>query len=191
MPPIPDSNYPGAIDDYTSLMAAEVQALLTDKSLHMRKALGGVSAIEQALGVNPQGAAADVAARIAALENPAPVSFVDDTFLTTDDTPFDLFRFTPDLDTVYGIDVLISVIRTGGAGNPGDCMFIKRSGIFGNVNGVAYLNLTTVGLVSPDMSPPAQSITYQVSGTDIQFLAVGQGGENSTWRINAVITKLK
>lgn len=189
--PIPDSNYPGAIDDYTTLMAAEVQPLLTDKSLHMRKALGGVSAIEQTLGVNPQGAAADVAERISALENPAPVSFVDGTFLTTDATPFDLFLFTPELDAVYGIDVLISVLRTGGSGNPGDCIFIKRSGVMGNVNGVAYFDLMTIGQVSPDMSPPAQSITYQVSGTDIQFLAVGRDGQSSTWRINAVITKLK
>lgn len=189
--PIPNSNFPGAIDDFTALMAAEVQPLLKNKSLHVRRALAGVSAIEFVLGVNPQGGAADVGARIAALESPAPVSYVDDTFLKTDDTPFDLFRFSPEDNTVYAVDFLVSVLRTGGAGNPGDCMFQRRGGVFGMVGGVAYVNVTTTGQVSPDMMPPFQSITYQVDGTDIQIEAVGRPAEDVTWRIYAVITKLQ
>lgn len=66
--PVTDSNYPGAIDNYQALMAAEVQPLLTNKSIHMRKGLGGVTAIEITLGVNPQGSQADVAARFTANE---------------------------------------------------------------------------------------------------------------------------
>ena len=65
--PIPDSNYPQFIDDYTVLMGDEVQPTENNKSAHVRKALGGISAIEFTLGVNPQGGYADVVTRLDAM----------------------------------------------------------------------------------------------------------------------------
>ena len=61
----PNSNYPAALDNYVPLMASAVQPALNNASLHVRYALGGVTAIEATLGVNPQGSFADVATRLA------------------------------------------------------------------------------------------------------------------------------
>lgn len=56
-----ESTYPSAIDSYT---LADIQADEQIKSEHMRKALDAAIAVETALGLTPQGSAADLAARL-------------------------------------------------------------------------------------------------------------------------------
>lgn len=126
--PIPNSNYPGAIDDYTALMAAEVQPDLTNKSLHMRRGLAGVSAIQFTLGVNPQGNQADVASRLAAIEAEAALSgtVTVQTGVSTDGS------FTPTAQLPYRGTVVVEVdfffVQQGDLvnGGPGRTFTAKR-----------------------------------------------------------------
>lgn len=57
------TNYPGTLDSYSTRVTNGVIA-----AAHVNDLQDGVVAIETALGTNPKGAAADVAARIAAVE---------------------------------------------------------------------------------------------------------------------------
>lgn len=150
--PTPDSNYPAALDNYVALNASEVQPDLNNKSAHVRKALAAVTAIEAALGINPQGAEADVVTRLdgidAAIAALAPATYL---LTTTDDVYTPIFtKAVPDESVTIFRCKLVAKYVSGSGGTPDqqgaatiDIMLRRHSGSMNitTMTSVAYLDV--------------------------------------------------